>query len=47
VQQRVHIAMPVRLGLQRVRVAGLQRQVRIVVEQAGHLLLLDECDLSV
>ena len=44
-QERVHVAVAMRLGLQRVRVVLRHRQVRVVVRQAGNLFLLDECYL--
>ncbi len=45
VQQCMHVAVPMRLGLERERVRWLECQRGVVVNQARHLLLLDEGDL--
>ena len=44
-EQRVHVAVAVRLCLDGVRRALLERKVRVIVRQRGDLFLLDEHDL--
>ena len=45
VEQVVHVAVPVRLRQQLVRVLRVERERRVVVGEAGHLLLLEQRDL--
>ena len=46
VEQSVHVAVAMRLGLDLVGVVGLQGQVGVIVSEAGHLFLLDQSDLQ-
>ena len=46
VEQGMHVAVAMRLGLDLVWVVGLQGEVGVIVSETGHLFLLDQSDLQ-